>query len=75
MSSSSRVIEAVRKDFNSLVTLLGAWIIWKHRNMCVFDGCSPSLVVALRAAREEVVLWSLTEIKALSFVQIDELLL
>jgi hypothetical protein len=37
MSSSSRVIEAARKDFNSLVTL-GAWIIWKHRNMCVFDG-------------------------------------
>ena len=74
MSSSSRVIEAARKDFNSLVTL-GAWIIWKHRNMCVFDGCSPSLVVALRAAREEVVLWSLTEIKALSFLRIDELLL
>jgi hypothetical protein len=56
MSSSSRVIEAARKDFNSLVTLLGAWIIWKHRNMCLFDGCSPSLVVALQAAREEVVL-------------------
>ena len=75
MSYNSRVVEAAaRKDFNSLV-ILGAWIIWKHRNMCVFDGCSSSLVVALRAAREEVVLWSLTEIKALSFLQIDELLL
>nr|ACF87181.1 unknown [Zea mays] len=73
MGSSSRVIETARKDFNSFV-ILGAWIIWKHRNRCVFHGCSLSLVVALRAAREEAVLWSLTEIKALSSLRIDELL-
>jgi hypothetical protein len=72
MSCSSRVIEAARKDFNSLV-ILGAWIIWKHRNRCVFDGCNPSLVVDLQAAREEALLWSLSEIKALSFLLIDEL--
>jgi hypothetical protein len=66
------VIEAARKDFNSLV-ILGAWIIWKHRNRCVFDGCNPSLVVDLQAAREEALLWSLSEIKALSFLLIDEL--
>ena len=71
MSRSSRVIEAARKDFNSLV-ILGAWIIWKHRNMCVFDGCSSSLVAALQAAKEEAILWSLSEIKAL-FLRIDEL--
>jgi hypothetical protein len=26
---------------NSLI-ILGAWIIWKHRNACVFEGVSPS---------------------------------
>jgi hypothetical protein len=30
-----------RKGFNSLVVLV-AWSIWKHRNMCVFEGASPS---------------------------------
>ena len=63
----------LRKGFNSLV-ILGAWTIWKHRNRCVFDGCNPSLVTALRVAREEAVLWSLIGAKALSFLQVDELL-
>jgi hypothetical protein len=40
----------------------------------VFNGCSPSLVVALWAAREEAVLWCLAGAKALSFLQVDELL-
>jgi hypothetical protein len=43
-------------------------------NRCVFDGCNPSLVTALRVAREEAVLWSLIGAKALSFLQVDELL-
>jgi hypothetical protein len=73
MSYNCRVIEAAaRKDFNSLV-ILGAWIIWKHRNRCVFDGCSSSLVAAFQAAKEEAILWTLSEIKALSFLRIDEL--
>jgi hypothetical protein len=72
-SSSSRASDLLRKGFNSLV-ILGAWTIWKHRNRCVFDGCNPSLVTALRVAREEAVLWSLTGAKALSFLQVDELL-
>jgi len=72
-SSSSRASDFLRKGFNSLV-ILGAWTIWKHRNRCVFDGCNPSLVTALRVAREEAVLWSLTGAKALSFLQVDELL-
>jgi hypothetical protein len=72
-SSSSRASDIVRKGFNSLV-ILGAWTIWKHRNRCVFDGCNPSLVTALRMAREEAVLWSMTGAKALSFLQVEELL-
>jgi len=35
-----------RRGFNSLC-ILGAWILWKHRNACVFDGTSPNLQRAL----------------------------
>jgi len=45
-----------KKGFNSLV-MLGAWIIWKHRNACVFDGSAPCLQVALWAYKEELQLW------------------
>jgi len=38
----SRVSKEHRKGVNSLI-ILGAWIIWKHRNACVFEGVSPSL--------------------------------
>ena len=36
----------LRKGLNSLV-ILGAWRIWRHRNMCVFNGSSPSVAAAL----------------------------
>jgi len=35
-----------RKGFNSLV-ILGVWILWKHRNSCVFAGSSPNIQTAL----------------------------
>jgi len=38
----SRVSKEHRKGVNTLI-ILGAWIIWKHRNACVFEGASPSL--------------------------------
>ena len=31
-----------RKGANSLIILI-AWLLWKHRNACVFDGDSPSV--------------------------------
>jgi hypothetical protein len=36
----------LREIFNSLV-ILGAWIIWKQRNDCVFNGSLPNLGCAL----------------------------
>jgi hypothetical protein len=33
--------------------ILGAWILWNHRNKCVFDGYSPNVIMSLRAADEE----------------------
>ena len=35
-----RIQKQHRKGFNSLC-ILGAWILWKHRNSCVFDGAAP----------------------------------
>jgi hypothetical protein len=50
---------------NSLI-ILGAWMLWKHHNRCVFDGLSPSGAAVLSAAREEVRLWCLAGAKGLS---------
>jgi hypothetical protein len=40
------------KKLNSLI-ILGAWIIWKNRNRCVFYGTPPNLAGALLLASEE----------------------
>jgi hypothetical protein len=39
----------------------------------VFDGCSPSVVIALSAAREEMLCWRLAGAKALSSFHLEEL--
>jgi hypothetical protein len=39
-----------RKGLDSLL-ILGAWMIWKHRNRVVFDGVTPSVMVA-RSVRD-----------------------
>jgi len=41
-----------KKGFNSLV-ILGAWILWKHRISCVFDGSAPNLRAALQSFKDE----------------------
>jgi hypothetical protein len=43
---------------NSLV-LLGAWILWKHRNQCVFEGDSPSVAAVLEQVGKERRLWEM----------------
>jgi hypothetical protein len=68
--SSSAVTGYATKKINSYV-ILGALIIWKHRNRCVFEGCIDCV---LQAAREEVGFWSISGGKAFRFVQIEELL-
>jgi hypothetical protein len=55
------------KGINSLVAL-GAWTIWKLRNSCVLDGCTPSLALSLRLAREEKQLWEVAGAKGLSYL-------
>jgi hypothetical protein len=56
--SSMRVPSQLREGFNSLV-ILGARVVWKHRNQCLFHGASPSVAALLQVAREEALLWTL----------------
>jgi hypothetical protein len=58
----------LRKGFNSLM-VLGAWVIWKHRNSCVLNGVSPSVPAVLEMAREEALLWTMARAKGLSMLQ------
>jgi hypothetical protein len=66
-TSSLHVQEQQRKGFNSLV-VLGVWVIWKHRNMCVFNGVVPNVQVALLVAREEALLWTMAGAKGMSLL-------
>jgi hypothetical protein len=63
---SGMVIGLPGKGINSLVAL-GAWTIWKLRNSCVFYGCTPSLDLSLRLAREERQSWEMAGAKGLSY--------
>jgi hypothetical protein len=66
--SSQWLVGQVRSGFNSMV-ILGAWVLWKHRNGCVFGGLQPSVQGALHIAREEALLWTMAGAKGLSLLQ------
>jgi hypothetical protein len=50
--SCRRTPKEKRKGFNSIV-ILGTWILWKHRNSCVFQGAQPSMLNILQELRDE----------------------
>mgnify|MGYP006965704603 CR=1 FL=1 len=54
----------VQKGVNSLA-ILGAWILWTHRNKCVFDGWNPSAALVMRAADDERKKWEVAGAKGL----------
>jgi hypothetical protein len=66
-SCSNQLHGITKKGFNSLI-ILRLWIIWNHRNSCVFDDLSPNLDAAIRRAREEKELWELAGAKSLSLL-------
>ena len=57
--------EHQKKGFSSLVAL-GAWIIWTHRNACVFEGATPSMSRALSVTSDERSLWEIAGARSLS---------
>jgi hypothetical protein len=54
-----------KKGLNSMI-VLGAWILWKHRNRFVFDGDAPSMAAALRQAHEERRTWEMAGARGIS---------
>ncbi|GJM95471.1 hypothetical protein PR202_ga12209 [Eleusine coracana subsp. coracana] len=63
--SAGRVHGEARKKFNTTI-ILRAWILWRHRNDCVFNGREPNLAVALILAGNERSWWSLAGAGALA---------
>jgi hypothetical protein len=45
-----------------------AWILWNHRNRCVFDGSAPSVAGALILAGQERRLWISAGARGLSLL-------
>jgi hypothetical protein len=60
-----------KKGLNSTI-ILGAWILWKHSNRCVFDGDAPSLAAALSQADEERSVCEMAGAKGISFLMAQE---
>ena len=56
--AAKQVPKEKKKCFNTLI-ILGAWLLWKHRNACVFEGASPSMNDLLRSFDDEHHLWRL----------------
>jgi hypothetical protein len=45
--------------------ILGSWILWKHRNACVFEGSHSCITRMLGEFRNEYQLWCLAEARGL----------
>ena len=58
-----------RRGVNSLI-IMGAWIIWKHRNACVFEGAAPSVTSIIREFKDEHSLWCLAGAKKLQGLEL-----
>ena len=65
--AGSRLSGQVKKGSNSII-ILGAWLICKHHNYCVFDGGTPSLTRVLSAFREEAQQWSVAGARGVSYL-------
>ncbi|KAL6646865.1 hypothetical protein ACP70R_015559 [Stipagrostis hirtigluma subsp. patula] len=59
-----RVRKEQRKGLDTLITM-GAWLIWKHRNSCVFDGSRPCMTRLIEAFTHEHHLWCLAGARGL----------
>jgi hypothetical protein len=63
----------MRKGLNSLIILV-AWEIWKHRNVCVFEGTSPNVQEVLHAVTIEGFLWCMAGASALQELLLQSLI-
>jgi hypothetical protein len=63
--------KALKWGLNSLI-ILGAWILWKHRNDIIFNGATPHLSTALSNAGEEAWCWSKAGVKGLQLQLVQD---
>jgi hypothetical protein len=56
-------------SLNSLI-MLGAWVLWNHRNRCIFDGLSPNIANFLIQIGDECRLWETAGAKGLSSLSV-----
>jgi hypothetical protein len=64
MTAKQRTPKSLRKALGS-VTLLVPWIIWKHRNSCVFDRARPSASYLIHQIKDEMAAWAKAGAKGL----------
>jgi hypothetical protein len=64
----SETVDSPYRDGLNTLIVLGAWVLWNHRNKCVFGGLSPGIVVVLIQVGEERRMWELARAKGLSFL-------
>jgi hypothetical protein len=62
--SVKKVPKEKRKGFNTLI-ILGAWLLWKHRNACVFEGAQPCMNELMRSFHDKHHLWGLAGARSL----------
>jgi hypothetical protein len=65
---SSTIVSGPRNDDLDSLIILGAWMVWKHRNRVVFDRVSSNLTLLLESANEEIEKWQDAGAKGLSFL-------
>jgi hypothetical protein len=66
--NTSEIVNGLsKKGLNSLI-ILGAWLIWLHRNRCVFGNGSPSLPLVLKQFEDEKSRWVAAGAKGLSYL-------
>jgi len=65
--ASNRFSGQVKKGVNSII-ILGAWLVWKHHNYCVFYGGSPDLSCVISAFREAAQQWSVAGAQGVSYL-------
>jgi hypothetical protein len=51
------MIKQMHKGLAS-VALLVPWMVWKHRNECMFDGIQPSFHALMTKIKNEASMWA-----------------
>jgi hypothetical protein len=63
---ANEAIQGSFRDVLNSIIILGAWILWNHRNRCIFDGLSPNIANFLIQTGDERRLWETVGAKGLT---------